>query len=80
MLWCCLLIVKEEVIIKITLFTTNCPKCKILKQKLDQKNITYDMCEDVNIMQSKGIMSAPMLEIDGQMKNFNEAILLLKEI
>lgn len=58
----------------IILYSTDCPKCKILKQKLDEKNINYETYKDAKVMLSKGIKSAPMLEIDGEMMNFNEAI------
>lgn len=64
----------------ITLYSTDCPKCKILKQKLDEKNINYDICKDVNFMLSKGIKSVPMLEVDDEILSFNEAIFFIKEI
>lgn len=71
---------KEELIIKVTLYTTNCQKCKILKEKLDDKNINYDICDDVNIMLSEGIRSAPMLKVDGEMMNYLNAINWVKGI
>jgi len=56
------------------LYTNNCPKCKILKQKLDQKNISYDVCEDIDEMISKGFKSMPMLEVDGKIMTFLNAV------
>jgi len=58
----------------IILYSNDCPKCKILKQKLDQKQITYEECNDVELMIKKGFLSMPMLERDGKVMNFNEAI------
>lgn len=57
----------------VTLFTTHCPKCKVIEKKLAQKNIEYEMVEDINIMKEKGFKSLPMLEVDGQVFNFVEA-------
>lgn len=57
----------------VTLFTTHCPKCKVIEKKLAQKNIEYEMVEDINIMKEKGFKSLPMLEVDGQVFNFIEA-------
>lgn len=57
----------------VTLFTTHCPKCKVIEKKLAQKNIEYEMVEDINIMKEKGFKSLPMLEVDDQVFNFIEA-------
>lgn len=59
---------------EITLYTSNCPKCKILKAKLDDKKINYNICDDANVMTEKGITSLPVLEIDGEMKTFRFAV------
>ena len=58
----------------ITLYSTHCPKCNILKAKMDQKGIVYDMIEDVDIMMSKNFMSLPMLEVDGNVMDFGAAV------
>lgn len=59
----------------ITLYTTHCPKCNILKQKLDKKNIEYNINEDIETMINKGFSSVPVLEIsDNSVLNFSEAI------
>ena len=34
----------------------------------------FEEISDTNIMIEKGFMSAPMLEVDGQVMDFNEAI------
>lgn len=72
--------IREEFFIKqIILYSTDCPKCKILKQKLDEKNINYQLCSDVDVMKSKGFMSVPMLEVDDNVFNFLEANNWMKE-
>lgn len=62
----------------ITLYTTHCPKCKVLETKLQQRGLEYETVEDENIMVEKGFLSAPMLEIDGEVFDFSGAINWLK--
>lgn len=62
-----------------TFYTTNCSKCKVLKSKLDKLQFTYDVCEDINVMEKLGIQSAPALEVNGKIMNFGEAIKWVKE-
>lgn len=64
---------------KIILYSTGCPKCKILKQKLDEKGITYEVCSDVNIMISKGIKSVPLLEVEEKIMTYIDAVNWIKE-
>ena len=58
----------------------NCPKCKILKKKMDDKNIQYTECKDINIMLSKGIEFTPILEINGQLMKYADAIKWVNEV
>jgi len=62
----------------ITFYSTNCPKCKVLSMKLDQKGIQYTINTNIDDMMAKGIKSAPMLEIDGELKDFSQALAWLK--
>lgn len=59
---------------QVTLYSTGCPKCKVLKMKLDSKNINYDTISDVNIIISKGINTVPVLEVDGNIMEFKTAV------
>lgn len=58
----------------ITLYTTHCPKCSVLQKKLDAAKIDFNVCEDVDTMIAKGMLSAPYLEVDGEMMDYNTAI------
>ena len=58
----------------ITLYSTGCPKCKVLETKMNQKNIKYDVVSDVDLMQEKGFMSLPVLDVDGKVMEFMPAI------
>ena len=56
------------------LYTTHCPKCKVLETKLAQKNIKYEEIEDTTKLQELGIQEVPCLELDdGTMLSFVEA-------
>jgi glutaredoxin len=56
------------------LYSTDCPKCVILEQKLNEKQVTYTKEKDKRVMIKKGIMSAPVLSVDGKLLDFSEAI------
>lgn len=58
----------------IILYTTHCPKCKILEKKMNDKNIQYEMITDEDVMIEKGFMSAPMLEVDGNVMKYPDAL------
>lgn len=60
------------------LYTTNCPKCKILEQLLQEKGFTYEKILDEDLMISKGFMSAPILEDGDKTMTFPEAMKYLK--
>ena len=57
----------------ITLYTTHCPKCRVIEKKLASKNIQYVEVTDVTEMQKLGFSSAPVLEVDGKRYNFGDA-------
>lgn len=58
----------------ITLYSTHCPRCRVLETKLTQKNIEFNVVTDVNKMESLGIQSVPILEVDGELLNFTDAV------
>lgn len=58
----------------ITLYSTGCPKCKVLKAKLDQKDLTYDIETDIEKMKELNILSVPVLKVDDKFLQFKDAI------
>lgn len=58
----------------IILFSTGCPRCKVLESKLAEKGITYSVVDNVDKMLSMGMTTMPVLEVDGVRMNFKEAI------
>lgn len=64
----------------IVFYSIHCPQCNVLKNKMDDKNIKYKEVNDTDIMQNKGIMSSPVLEIDGIRYDFAKAVKYINEI
>ena len=58
----------------IILYEHGCPRCKVLKSKLDQKGIKYEDSSDVEVMKSKGFQEAPKLDVNGVVMDFKEAV------
>jgi glutaredoxin-related protein len=58
----------------ITLYSTHCPQCNTLETKLNRAGIDYKICDDIDLMKSRGFKAAPMLETDEGLFNFAQAI------
>ena len=60
----------------IKFYTSHCPKCKILKKLMDDKNIEYEEIDDENIYleiaDKNNIVSMPFAEIDERVVNTKE--------
>ena len=64
----------------VTLYSTGCPKCNVLEKKLAEKNIDFEVVSDVDIMQNKGFMTMPMLEVDGKTMDFGSSVRWINEV
>ena len=64
----------EESKVNVILYSTHCPRCNVLEEKLEDAGIEYELIEDQKIMEEKGFMSAPMLEVDGDVMDFTKAV------
>lgn len=64
---------------KLVLYTTECPRCKILKKKLEQKNLDYGEVSDLDQMLAKGFKSVPVLEVDGKAYSYEDAMNFLNK-
>lgn len=58
----------------VVLYTTGCPRCKILKKKLDEAGIEYTENNNVDEMLSLGISEVPVLKVNGELLNYNSSI------
>ena len=57
----------------ITLYSNNCPRCNVLKKKLDNLGIDYSINSDLDSMIEKGFSQVPVLEVDEKIYYFTEA-------
>lgn len=57
----------------VVLYSTGCPRCNVLKKKLDAKGIEYKEVTDVDIMKEKGYLLVPILTVDDEVFDFTEA-------
>ena len=57
----------------VILYSTNCPKCQVLKKKLDSKSIQYTVETSVDTMLYLGITQVPVLSVDGGLLSFTQA-------
>lgn len=58
---------------EVILYTTGCPKCSVLKKKLEEKGIEFKVCDSVEEMTAKGFTHVPMLSVDGGIMEFTAA-------
>jgi len=58
---------------EITLYGNDCPKCKVLKSKLEKENIEFEEKEDTEQLLSMGFSSYPVLEVDDEFMDFGQA-------
>ena len=56
------------------LFTNFCPKCKILKAKLDEKGLEYEVSDNMQELIDLGFKTVPVLEVDGEYMDFSKAV------
>lgn len=59
---------------KVVLYSTGCPKCNVLKRKLDGAGIEYEIVSDTDEMLKLGMKSAPALGVDDEILEFGKAI------
>lgn len=65
---------------KVILYSTGCPKCNVLKQKLDEVGIVYEVNSNVDEIMKLGVRSVPVLSVDGKLYLFMDAINWLNKI
>lgn len=56
------------------LYSTSCPKCEVLKKKMDEKMIQYQENTSVEEMCALGLTHVPILSINGVYLDFLDAV------
>lgn len=64
---------------KVIMYSTGCPKCKVLESKLNSASIPYEIFNDTEKMINMGITTIPILEIDNKKMGFEEAVKWINE-
>lgn len=59
---------------RIIMYSTGCPKCKVLASKLDNAGVEYEIETDMQTMCDLGFISMPMLSVDGEIMDFKQAV------
>lgn len=57
----------------VILYSTNCPKCMVLKEKLYAKHINFKECNDIEEMQKLGMTVVPVLKVNDEYLDFKAA-------
>lgn len=59
---------------EVIIYTTpTCPRCGVLKKKMNKKNIKFIECQELNKIIEEGYLSVPILEVDGKYLEINKA-------
>lgn len=69
----------EEVNKYTILYSTDCPKCKVLESKLQAANIGYIKSDSFENILKLGFRTAPVLQVGNKYFNFSDAIKWLNE-
>ena len=59
---------------RIILYTTGCPRCTVLKKKLDEKGVSYEQNTDTEVMLALHIDEVPVLGVGARLLGFAEAV------
>lgn len=57
----------------VTIYTTHCPKCRVIETKLKTKGIQYKEVTDVAEIEKLGFQQVPVLDVDGTIMDFVQA-------
>lgn len=58
----------------IILYSTDCPKCQILKKKLNSKGIEFKEETNVDKMFELNISQVPVLQVEDKLLDFSSAV------
>ena len=58
----------------VTLYTTHCPRCEVLENKLKQKDIGFNVSEEFDRVVERGYRTAPVLQVGDDFLDFGLAI------
>lgn len=64
----------------VILYSSHCPKCKVLEKSLQVANIEFTIMDDIDKMLEMGLKAAPYLQVNcGELMDFATAMRWVKE-
>ena len=60
---------------KVILYSTHCPMCRLAERRLKDKGIEYTEINDIDAMTARGFTHVPVLEVNGDVHEDMEDIL-----
>lgn len=64
---------------RIILYSTDCPRCKLVKQMLDVHNIPYTEIVNKQVILDKDFDSVPMMDVDGKIMDYSGILTWLEQ-
>lgn len=64
----------------VTLYSNGCPRCNVLKKKLDAKGIAYEVNDSIDDMLTLGLSQVPVLKVGADLLDFVEANKWINEV
>lgn len=58
----------------VVLYSTGCPRCKMLEQALNRAEIVYDYCDDIDTIASLGVKYVPVLSVNDELLDYAAAL------
>ena len=61
---------------EVILFSTHCPRCLVLEEKLEDADIKFSIVEGdeaETAIKENGFLTAPVLKVDGEFMDFGKA-------
>lgn len=62
----------------VKVYSTGCPRCNVLKIKLEQANIPFEIVDDLDFLIKKGFQSVPVLDTGKDLLEFASAVEWIK--
>lgn len=59
---------------EVILYSTGCPKCRVLETKLTEAGVKFTKNESVDEMLAMGLTEAPALSVNGEVLGFLSAV------
>ena len=64
----------------VVLYSTHCPMCNALAQRLNEAKIEYQVETDIDVIQELGFTTVPMLKVDDRILTYREAIAYINSL